>query len=479
MPAAQYWRITQIESYLGDGLTLSDVALYASGARQDGSATLSSVVAPVSGTMWTGAVTWADILAPGFALVWDFGGSAPSIDRVDITGPSQSTFAHKFAVQYSSDGVAWTLVKSCKSAFQGAGVAYSLDLTTPTDVDPELLLLGNGANGSTTITDSSTPPKTVTAYGNARISTAQSPFGGSSSIYFGGSGSGTGDHLKVPLSEAISPVGNENFTIEGWIYKPSGTGYEVLFCNGYGIQIYLNSGNIEVYLSSVATSGSYFVNALTGPANSVVLNTWVHFALVRNETVVTVYVNGVGGTPATGVTGLLPEPVVDPRIGSWLAGGYWYLGYLSNLRVKRGRVLYTANFTPPTAAFSPGAAGDVTPLRSRPAAPTMVGSVAIGDTQIIVNHGGVALDLEDGGLHRVTVTVKEKALPTNTPLKRKVRLHREPDGRPIRETWSDATTGECSFDYIRGDVTYYATAFDYLHNYRAVIADNLTPELMP
>ncbi len=40
-----------------------------------------------------------------------------------------------------------------------------------------LLLHGDGTNGSTTIVDSSPTPKTVTAIGNAQLSTAQSKFG--------------------------------------------------------------------------------------------------------------------------------------------------------------------------------------------------------------------------------------------------------------------------------------------------------------
>jgi hypothetical protein len=55
-----------------------------------------------------------------------------------------------------------------------------------------LLLRGNGTNGSTTIIDSSPSPKTVTAFGNAQISTAQSKFGGSSIAF-----DGTGDYLDV------------------------------------------------------------------------------------------------------------------------------------------------------------------------------------------------------------------------------------------------------------------------------------------
>jgi hypothetical protein len=46
-----------------------------------------------------------------------------------------------------------------------------------------LLLHGDGTNGSTVITDSSGSPKTVTAFGNAQISTAiADPFGNSTGV---------------------------------------------------------------------------------------------------------------------------------------------------------------------------------------------------------------------------------------------------------------------------------------------------------
>jgi hypothetical protein len=51
--------------------------------------------------------------------------------------------------------------------------------TDPNFANVSLLLYGNGINGSTSITDNSPSPKTVTAVGNAQISTAkQSKFGG-------------------------------------------------------------------------------------------------------------------------------------------------------------------------------------------------------------------------------------------------------------------------------------------------------------
>lgn len=83
-----------------------------------------------------------------------------------------------------------------------------------------------------------------------------------------------------------------------------------------------------------------------------------------------------------------------------------------------------------------------------------------------------------GGRGRVYGTVKQKTDPSNTPLRRQVILHRHPDGMAIRSTWSNAATGEFSFERLSLDYRYYAVAFDYARNFRGVVADNLTPEVM-
>lgn len=80
---------------------------------------------------------------------------------------------------------------------------------------------------------------------------------------------------------------------------------------------------------------------------------------------------------------------------------------------------------------------------------------------------------------RIDGTVKRKSDPSNIPLARRVRLYRDIDGMLIAETWSDATTGYYKFDYIEANWTYTVIAFDYEHNYRAVLGDNLTPVLIP
>ena len=66
-------------------------------------------------------------------------------------------------------------------------------------------------------------------------------------------------------------------------------------------------------------------------------------------------------------------------------------------------------------------------------------------------------------------------------LKRRVWLFSEESMTYVRAAWSDAATGAYSFDYLPALSVgkYTVLAYDYQRNYRAVVADNLTPEVMP
>ena len=75
-----------------------------------------------------------------------------------------------------------------------------------------LLLHADGVNNSTTILDNSSVPKIVATVGNAKISTAQSKFGGSSLVF-----DGVGDSLTVPSSTAFQFGASTPFTIEFWV----------------------------------------------------------------------------------------------------------------------------------------------------------------------------------------------------------------------------------------------------------------------
>lgn len=85
----------------------------------------------------------------------------------------------------------------------------------------------------------------------------------------------------------------------------------------------------------------------------------------------------------------------------------------------------------------------------------------------------------DGGRGLITDTVKTKATPTNIPTLARVRLVRDLDGKVVRETWSDPTTGLYTFNYFAEQYAYTVIAMHPAGTYRAVIADRLTPGLMP
>ena len=111
--------------------------------------------------------------------------------------------------------------------------------------------------------------------------------------------------------------------------------------------------------------------------------------------------------------------------------------------------------------------------------PTILGEDVIGPTQLSLMVPLPAFDIYDAGRGRIVGTVKEKNTPANTPLKRRVVQLSMPGSRAIRETWSDPVTGAYEFTELATDRTYTVISYDHTGIYRGVVADNLTPELMP
>jgi len=216
-------------------------------------------------------------------------------------------------------------------------------------VDPASLTLAllhfDGADGSTTFTDSSPTPLAYTrTYSNNVISTTQSKFNGSS-LYVGvdtGSGVQSGTNDRFILS-------NMDFTLECWFYD------SVLSVGNAGII------GISERHSIVIDSGIIKANVFTGSNFEIVHQTtvsaasWNHVALVRNNGVVTLYVNGVASntTIAIGTTTLLNSSnTFKTTVGTYKGNVIGcFGGYVDEARVRREAV-YTGNFTPPTSAFT-------------------------------------------------------------------------------------------------------------------------------
>jgi hypothetical protein len=77
--------------------------------------------------------------------------------------------------------------------------------------------------------------------------------------------------------------------------------------------------------------------------------------------------------------------------------------------------------------------------------------------------------LYDGGAFSTPPgTTKVVGTPSDTPVRRRVRLHDQPSGRLLREAWSDAVTGAYQFTGLRSGV-FYVTSFDHTGIYSGVI----------
>lgn len=207
------------------------------------------------------------------------------------------------------------------------------------------LLLGNGDDASTVITDSSGKYSWFSDAG-ARLSTAVKKFG-TASIYFG---AGSGNSRIKSVSDLFPGVGSGDFTIEMWFYSTVAAPANGIYLydtrpyltNGAYTTLYVNSGQKLAFTVSAA-------ERITGTTN-ITANTWHHAAVSRSGGVTKLFLNGVQeGSNYTDTTNYLTGAVCIGNTGAILNGAW--AGYIDDVRVTQGVGRYTANFTAPTAEF--------------------------------------------------------------------------------------------------------------------------------
>jgi len=248
------------------------------------------------------------------------------------------------------------LVTATSSSFVDLANIVLTGTTTGDAYYPQVaaLLHFDGTNGSTTITDNSKNNLTVTASNGAAISTAQSKFGGASALF-----DGTNDYLSVTNSTDFD-FGVGDFTIEYWEYRTVSTNNKpVLSRNNSQYPPYLigwsDTGNVYFYSSD---NGSSWNVASAVSMGSIITNSWTHYAVTRQGNTFRTFQNGTQISTFTS-TATLPAGAGALVIGAWLwASGYFFQGYIDELRITNGYARYTGNFTPSTTAFS-NTGGDV------------------------------------------------------------------------------------------------------------------------
>ena len=189
----------------------------------------------------------------------------------------------------------------------------------------------------------------ITRYGDAKISTAQSKFGGSSGFF-----DGVGDYVSIAGGRDFN-FGSENFTIEFWYYPISRAGYSTIIAGDepdYPFGVYhgtsVNGGNPVVSIGPNSTSWFAGANGLS--LGAVADSTWVHIAFVRDGDIFRLYKNGV--KVAQGNTDTAGQSVGNISNITLCKNSTYYLScYLDDLRITKEVARYDDDFTPPVDSY--------------------------------------------------------------------------------------------------------------------------------
>jgi hypothetical protein len=212
----------------------------------------------------------------------------------------------------------------------------------------KLLLDLDGTNGSTTYTDFSSSPATMTGAGGASISTTRSVYGGASLFLDGING-------RVNSNRQIA-IGANAFTLEAHI-RPTGaqTGRIVSAQNSTTTNAVFSfradsTGALSLTLRNSAGGGTVTLTTATG---LIAMNDTVfpHVAVTRDGSGrIDIWINGTSVANTTSTTN--PDLAGNTyMIGSQYASAEWFKGYIDNLRLTEGVCRYTSTFTPPAAAY--------------------------------------------------------------------------------------------------------------------------------
>jgi hypothetical protein len=204
-----------------------------------------------------------------------------------------------------------------------------------------LMLHMDGADGSTTFTDSSSLSRTPATNTNVAITTDQSKFGGAAGERTAGSAI-----LEYAYSTDFSYAGSNAYTIEFWLFLQEAGATEVYFLgqrSGTGKYFRITTAETMFFRSDGAAELSF---------GTIAKDVWSHIALTCDGTTVKSFVNGlqINSAAASSFTDTTTTAFsIFSASSIWTTAGL--VGYLDDLRITKGVARYTGNFNIPTAAF--------------------------------------------------------------------------------------------------------------------------------
>ena len=279
------------------------------------------------------------------------------------------------------------------------------------------VIIDNALNASITTSGSpaiSAGATAITKTGNPSQG-SYSPFSTTGwSNYF----NGTTDYLTYNQATAL---GTSDFTIEMWAYSTSFSAQQWLWGQR-------NNADTSLYIF-IDTSGQIGVGGDISTyitSSSLSLNTWNHIALVRTGgNSLKLYINGIQSGSTSTTTQSFTYTGTQCIAHNTSGTGYYFTGYISNVRVIQGTGLYTSNFTQPLAALTAITNTSILTCQSN----QFVGSNTTSSNVAITNSGNTS------------VLPFSPLAPTNAYSKNKVGGSIYFNGSTDRLTLPNSTTG--------------------------------------
>ena len=248
------------------------------------------------------------------------------------------------------------------------------DLTLPSGVE----VSGQAITGSIAFNGTTQFLSTTTSGVDTTNST---PLGGS--IYFNNTNNSYVSYATQVNNALNLASGAGNWTVECWYYALSYplSGYYAVVQKGW----YSGTTNPSYgFLPNSDQKMYFFVGNGSSSGNQVgvsfSLNTWNHFAMVRQGNAIGCYLNGVLQSAYT-MTFTMGDAGGDLYLSQATNGPAPVNGYVNNVRIVKGQAVYSFTFTPPTTALT-----------------------AVTGTQLLVDAASAGTYLVDGSTNNFTLT---------------------------------------------------------------------------
>ena len=159
---------------------------------------------------------------------------------------------------------------------------------------------------------------------------------------------------SVTATQVIAAEGNDDFTLgtgdfalEMWIY-PSVVQSKTLYDGRRA------SSDVAMHIDLSSNVVRYMTNnnaRITG-SSTLAVNSWHHISVERSSGSTKLYVNGIQEGSTYSDTNNLVAKLNRPIIGSSYSMYSTFQGYISNVRLCKGHIVYGSNFTPPTSELT-------------------------------------------------------------------------------------------------------------------------------